>query len=167
VGVDRAKGGGTETETLHFLYGFLRYTQPEVIVEAGTCRGDFTILARHACPSASIYTADIFKHEWIADLDNRAAFFLGDFEKMLQEQLQGIEVDFAFIDSGPPPVLKPPQHEPGVRFRHYSAVLPYMKKGGIVATHDTATDDWRAASTIVHEASIQLNCGRGLSLRQI
>ena len=165
--VEIEAGGGTETETLHFLYGFLRYTQPKVIVEAGTCRGDFTVLARHACPEAEIYTADIFKHKWIDDVRDIAAFFEGDFQKMLQVWLTGIEVDFAFIDSGPPPVLKLPQHEPGVRLRHYEAVLPYMAKGGIIATHDTVTRDWHAASKIVHEASIQLNCGRGLSLRQI
>lgn len=160
-------GGGTETETLHFLYGLIHYMQPKVIVEAGTYQGDFTILARHACPKAAILTADIFKHKWIDDVNNHAAFFLGDFEKMLQEQLQGIEIDFAFIDSGPPPILKPPWHESGVRLRHYNAVLPYMAKGGIITTHDTGTDDWHGVSTIKENAGINLNCGRGLSLRQI
>ncbi len=165
--VDTEKGGGTETETLRFLYGLLHYVQPKVIVEAGTCRGDFTILARHACPKAEIYTADIFKHKWVADLEDRAVFFHGDFEKMLRELLRGREVDFAFIDSGPPPILLPPQHEAGVRIRHYNAVLLYMRTGGIIATHDTGKTDWTGAASIVADASIHLNCGRGLSLRQI
>ncbi|KKM14789.1 hypothetical protein LCGC14_1702630, partial [marine sediment metagenome] len=77
------------------------------------------------------------------------------------------EIDFAFIDSGPPPVLKPPQHEPGVRLRHYNAVMPYMSKGGIIATHDTGKTDWDGATSILFDADIQFNCGRGLSLRQI
>ena len=165
--VNLTEGGGTETETLHFLYGLLKYMQPKVIVEAGTCRGDFTVLARIACPSAEIFTADIFKHKWIADLGNLAMFFLGDFEKMLRELLQGREIDFAFIDSGPPPVLLPPQLEAGVRLRHYDAVKPYMSKGGIIATHDTEKTDWTGALSITADADIRFNYGRGLSLRQI
>ena len=165
--VDLEKGGGTETETLHFLYGLLKYMQPKVIVEAGTCRGDFTVLARHACPEAEIYTADIFKHKWIADLENLAMFFLGDFAKMLQEQLTDREIDFAFIDSGPPPTLLPPQLEVGVRSRHYYAVKPYMRVGGIIAVHDTEKTDWSGAFSIIEDADIRLNRGRGLSLRQI
>ena len=165
--VDKAEGGGTEVETLCFLYGLLKYMQPKVIVEAGTCRGDFIVLVRHACPKAEIYTADIFKHKWIADLENLAMFFLGDFEKMLQELLQGREIDFAFIDSGPPPILKPPQHESGVRLRHYNAVKPYMSEGGVIATHDTKKTDWMGAAEIIADADIQFNCGRGLTLRRI
>ncbi len=165
--VDLEVGGGTEVKTLHFLYGLLHYLQPAVIVEAGTCRGDFTILARHACPEATIYTADIFKHKWIDDLSNIAAFFHGDFEKMLQEYLQGIEIDFAFIDSGPPPHLLPPQFEAGVRQRHYNVVMPYMAKGGVVAVHDTGTTDWKGAQTIIDDADMHFNSGRGLVLKQI
>ncbi len=164
--VDTEEGGGTETETLHFLYGLLHYTQPKVIVEAGTCRGDFTSMAHTACPNAAIYTADIFKHKWIGDLMEYGVFFQGDFEKMLQEWLVGGGIDFAFIDSGPPPILLPPQHEAGVRIRHYNAVKPYMKAGGIIATHDTGKTDWTGAASIVADASIHLDCGRGLSLRQ-
>ena len=163
--VDRAEGGGTEVETLHFLYGLLKYMQPKVIVEAGTYRGDFAVLARSACPSAEIFTADIFKHKWTDDLEKDATFFLGDFEKMLH--VKCVEIDFAFIDSGPPPVLKPPQHEPGVRLRHYNAVMPYMAVGGIIATHDTGKTDWDGATSILFDADIQFNCERGLSLRQI
>ena len=165
--VDAKEGGGTETETLHFLYGLLHYMQPKVIVEAGTCRGDFTIMAHTACPDAGIHTADIFKHKWIDDLEEYGRFFKGDFEKMLQESFRGVEIDFAFIDSGPPPILLPPQHEAGVRIRHYNAVLLYMRTGGIIATHDTGKTDWTGAASIVADASIHLNCGRGLSLRQI
>jgi len=165
--VDRAEGGGTEVETLHFLHGLIHYMQPKVIVEAGTCRGDFVTYARFACPSAEIFTADIFKHKWTDDLERDATFFLGDFEKMLQELLVGREIDFAFIDSGPPPVLKPPQHEPGVRLRHYNAVKPYMSEGGIIATHDTEKTDWTGALSIIADADIRFNYGRGLSLRQI
>ena len=159
-------GGGTESETLHFLYSLLHYMQPKVIVEAGTCRGDFTVLARAACPEADIYTADIFKHEWVSDIKAQAAFFLGDFEKMLEE-LVGLEVDFAFIDSGPPPKLLPPQFEAGVRVRHYNAVMPYMALGGIIATHDTSKTDWEGAPSIIFDSDIHFDSGRGLSLRQI
>ena len=165
--VEVEAGGDTEPETLHFLYSLLHYMQPKVIVEAGTCRGDFTILARNACPSADIYTADIFRHKWVDNINDRAAFFHGDFEKMLKETFVGHEIDFAFIDSGPPPKLPPPQFEAGVRIRHYNAVLPYMRADGIIATHDTAKTDWTGASSIIDDADIQFNCGRGLSLRQI
>ncbi len=167
MGVDLEKGGGTEVETLHFLYGLLQYLQPKVIVEAGTCRGDFTVLARIACPDADIYTADIFKHKWIADLNERAIVFFGDFEKMLRELLGDTDIDFAFIDSGPPPTLEPPQFEAGVRLRHYNAVMPYMSVGGIIATHDTKKTDWNGAHAVINDADIQFNCGRGLVLRQI
>ena len=167
MGVAAEAGDGTEGETLDFLYSLLRYTQPKVIVEAGTCRGNFVAVAHIACPKAAIYTADIFEHEWICDVRGWAVFFAGDFEEMLKAWFTGVEIDFAFIDSGPPPVLEPPQLEPGVRLRHYNAVLPYMKQGGIIATHDTGKTDWTGASTIIEGAGINLNCGRGLSLRQI
>ena len=167
MGVEVEAGDGTERETLDFLYSFLRYTQPKVIVEAGTCQGNFVAVAHMACPKAAIYTADIFKHKWICDVHGWAVFWEGDFEKMLQECLTGGGIDFAFIDSGPSSIRLPPKREPGVRLRHYNAVLPYMKKGGIIAIHDTKKTDWTGASTIIEDAGINLNSGRGLSLRQI
>ena len=167
MGVAAEAGAGTEEETLDFLQSFLRYTQPKVIVEAGTCQGNFVAVAHMACPKAAIYTADIFEHKWICDVRGWAVFFAGDFEEMLKAWFTCPEIDFAFIDSGPPSMRLLPKREPGVRLRHYNAVLPYMKKGGIIATHDTRKTDWTGASTIIEDAGMNLNSGRGLSLRQV
>jgi len=156
------KGLGTDGVTLQFLYDLLCYIQPHVIVEAGTLQGSFVLLAREACPSAEIYTADVHKCKWHRD-DTASFFFLGDFSEMLKEG-EICDIDFAFIDSGPSVGVP---SEDGVRLYHYNAVKPYMRKGGIIATHDTAKTDWDGAVEIIADASIQLNCGRGLSLRQI
>ncbi len=158
-------GHGTDGVTLNFLSELLRYTQPQVIVEAGTFEGSFTLLARAVCPQADIFTADIRKHQWHGDVDAAAFFFLGDFSDMLK--WVDLKPDFAFIDSGPAAGLRPDQHEDRARIRHYEAVMPRMKRGGIVATHDTRATDWQGATEIIADASIQFNCGRGLSLKEI
>ena len=158
-------GHGTDGITLNFLAELLRYTQPKVIVEAGTYQGSFTLLAREVCPDAIIHTADIHEHQWHGDVRAAADFFLGDFEDMIRQWPPTFTtfIDFAFIDSGPAAGVP---SEDGVRLRHYEAVKPYMT-GGIIATHDTAKTDWGGAKEIIADASIQLNCGRGLSLRQV
>jgi len=164
------KGHGTDGATLRFLYDFLQYTQPSLIVEAGTFEGSFVLLAHEACPDATIYTADICMYDQHDGVEDAAIFCWGDFRLMLEENDLS-DIDFAFIDSGPP-INKNGMAEmndsiKSLRATHYNAVLSRMRKGGIVATHDTRKPDWDFAPEIIADAGLQLNCGRGLALRQI
>ncbi len=88
---------------------------------------------------------------------------------------------------GAEPISQTPQNESAIKAMSLLAVVLGMlaggciaglfafryrdveieEKGSIIATHDKAARGWHAESKILNEASIQLNCGRGLSLRQI
>ncbi len=161
---EESESHSVDGPTLDLLYELLRFMQPGIIVEAGTFQGSFALIARAACPDAKIYTADIVPYEQHEGIEN-VTFFWGDSNDMLKRyDIQG--VDFAFIDSGPPAMLDD-QWGTNVREMHYEAAKERMAPGGVIATHDTVSLEWQGAERIVGDASIQLNSGRGLSLRQI
>ena len=157
------KGNGVDAATLDFLHELLLYAQPEVIVEAGTYQGSFALIARAACPDAAIFTADVCKYQQHEGIE-KVEFFWGDFVDMLKEHTIR-EIDFAFIDSGPP-FLVSGEHKDS-RLGHYELVKGLMAPGGIIATHDTGRPNWEGANEIIIDSDIQLNFGRGLSLRQL
>jgi hypothetical protein len=154
----------TEQEALELLASIILYEQPYILVEAGTWRGDF---ARHIedylqLGRSYLYTADTLD----AEKPNILGMYFHhmDFEEMLGDHLMGREVNFAFIDSGPPFAE---QWEDGVRFRHYTAVQPFMAKNGIIAVHDTNSVDWQGAEQIIAEADFRFKGGRGLTIKRV
>jgi len=153
----------TDPETLEFLQALVIYQHPTLIVEAGTYLGHFAILAARGVPDAIVYTADTCPYEWPQFMEPNIRFYLGDFTEMLPVLAPGT-VDFAFIDSGPP--FKD-AWENDVRLRHYEAVKPYMKAGGLIVSHDMNATDWSGAETIRAEAGLRLVGGRGITIRQV
>ena len=154
----------TEIETLAFLGEFLRYMQPELIVEAGTWRGHFASLAAQMCPESEIHTADV-KH-WDDDKPQHPNlhYHICDFEEMLPKLPKS--VDFAFIDSGPVDFENIKEHEHFIRFRHWRACKKYLSRGGYMACHDMINDDWAGADVIKEESGLYLPAGRGLCIWQ-
>jgi len=150
----------TDKETLLVLYHLLNYLRPKVVVEAGTWLGHFSVVASEILPDSKIYTADTFEAGVVGPPNMQ--FYHGDFEAMLQTISEPI--DFAFIDSGPPFVQ---EWEHDVRWRHYSAVKPYMAKGGLIVSHDMNSRDWNYAEEILAESSLYLPGGRGITIKQV
>lgn len=137
----------------------------KLIVEAGTWMGDFAEAAAKACPNAKLLTADPLKVAFLRQ--GNIFFYQGDFSDMLTKHIVGSPriVDFAFIDSGPP--MPTDAFEDGIRIRHFHAVLPYMRPGGIVAVHDMATRDWQGAQEIADMAGLIIHRNQGISLMQV
>jgi predicted O-methyltransferase YrrM len=146
----------TEPETLALLFELIGYIKPAVIVEAGTWRGDFAIVAAWRCPESRVYTADVIQAAPDPGLPN-LTFYHGDFGAMLKTVGP---FDFAFIDSGPD------EHEPGLRWRHWSHALLKVRPGGFVACHDVIHTDWVGGPEIAGTASLVLAGGKGLALWQ-
>ena len=156
----------TDKETLNFLAGLLQYTQPKLIVEAGTWKGHFSVKAAEMLPKCRVFTSDTANHfpDW-EKLPDNLFFFKTDFEEMLSICVgdKFDFIDFAFIDSGPPFVQ---DFEAGIRLRHYEAVKPYMNKGGLIVSHDMNKTDWHGADKIIQEADLRLTGGRGITIWQ-
>lgn len=151
----------TDVETLTFLFCLLEYQCPSLVVEAGTWRGHFSLMAAYLLPSSTVWTADTVDNA--AEGPDNFKFFLGDFEKML-ERLEPKSIGFAFIDSGPP---FEGDWEDTIRWRHYQAVKPYMSPGGLIVSHDMNNCDWQHADDIIAEANIRLKGGRGITIYQV
>ena len=152
---------GTDQETIYFLASLLNFEQPEVVVEAGTYRGHFAIMAATVLPNSRVFTSDPV--DWGLPQMGNLFYFQTDFEEMLSG-LKPRSVDFAFIDSGCPPGQT---LDKSVRWRHYQAVKPYMAKDGIIAVHDMNATDWYNAGKILADSDLYLQAGRGLTLEQL
>ena len=152
----------TDLETLQFLNKFLVYVQPKIVVEAGTWKGHFSVVAAEYLPNSRVYTADIFNHD-LPKIQNLFAY-IGDFEEMLERISEPI--NFAYLDSGPP-FFEGDELESGIRWRHYQAVKPLMAKGGLIVNHDMNSRDWNYAEDILADSSLYLPGGRGITIKQM
>lgn len=153
----------TDHASLRFLFGLLTFIRPRVIVEAGTYRGDFTLVAAKLAEAwaGEVYTADTIHYSELPDMPN-LTYFHGDYGDMLPS-VEG-EIEFAFVDSGPPCL---DEFDYGIRKRHYLATKKALKIGGIIAVHDTnKCSDWSYGEEIVEEAGVILRGGCGLTLWQ-
>ena len=153
----------TDAWTIAFLRALVLYVQPKVIAEAGTYKGYFPLSIAKAAKEwgGTILTYDVVDHGANFDDHPNVVFGLYDFGHI--EQL-GVPIDFAFIDSGPPTILEPREHE--LRLRHYNIAKRMLTPGGIIAVHDTNSTDWTGRDEIVAEASMVFTHGEGLSLWQ-
>ena len=153
----------TDQASLDFLFDLIAFKKPKVIAEAGTFRGDFAISAARLARSwgGTVFTYDIIDYDApIADEPN-LVFGCCDFEYMRDLNLG---LDFAFIDSGPPVITFPQEHE--LRLRHYNVAKDLLNPGGIIAVHDTNSTDWAGRDEIVGESSLRFLHGEGLSIWQ-
>jgi predicted O-methyltransferase YrrM len=153
----------TDLETLRVLGVLVSYQQPNVIVEAGTYKGHFAVMASNVAPQSRIHTADTSDYGWQEFKPPNVTFYLQDFSEMLVGFPKQF-IDFAFIDSGPPFVEEWEDH---VRYRHYQDVMPYMAPGGLIISHDMNSTDWHGADKIIQQASLRLTGGRGITIQQV
>ena len=128
---------------LHWLVQYISWAQPSVVVEAGTFMGHFALVC-----GRSAQLLDIPLHVWTCDVSDfgaaeRATQYgltslvtikTQDFAAMLEEDIGLHSVDLAYIDSGPTDGVTT---EPDLRWRHFNAVMPHMRKGGIILVDDT------------------------------
>jgi predicted O-methyltransferase YrrM len=166
----------SDAYSLLFLGQLIRFIQPQIIVEAGTYRGNFAVIAasilRQEHINGEVYTADPLDHGAVKcieenDLDTYIHFIQDDFEQIAVEFPHVVgKVGFAFIDSGPPFAAGDENFEIAVRWRHYEAVKGWMAPSGIIAVDDTLQTDWFNSSKISAEAGLNLRAGKGLSLWQ-
>ena len=135
----------SEEEFLQWLTVHMIWSKPGVIVEAGTFMGHFALVAAKTAHifgfPAHVWTADVKDFglsERIEsnDLHGCITEFRGDFAAMLDTHLGVRSVDLAYIDSGPTHGV---DVVPEVRWEHLAAVMPYMKRGGLIIVDDTQT----------------------------
>ena len=151
----------TELETLTFLMHLLEYVNPQMIVEAGTYKGHFALIASAICPRSWIWTSDI--HNWGFESQRNITYFQEDFEVMLDKCI--VPPQFAFIDSGPARGVL--VEDKAVRWRHYKAACRVMPKGSLVVVHDMIQCHWDHGEEIKQEASLYLHAGRGMTIKQL
>ena len=153
-------------DTLRVVGKFLEYTQPTIVVEAGTYKGTFAITAATLSQNAHIYTADAIDHNWREllarnNVQERVSFVNADFEQIAVQYPAIVgQVDLALIDSGWPMIT----HESGVRARHFKAAQRWMKPGGSILIDDLRNRDWPGAEEIAAQCCVILPTDRGLGL---
>lgn len=140
--------------------------QPKVVVEAGSYKGTFAIVAAKASPEAQVYTADAIDHNWLFMCEHngvadRVHFVNADFEQIAVRHPEIVgQVDLAFVDSGWPMVA----HEGGVRYRHFQAAQRWVRLGGYILIDDMARRDWPGAEDIAQQCCLVLPTDRGLGI---
>lgn len=154
------------SNTLDTLFPLLYELNPLVIVEAGTYRGTFAIIAARSFPNARILTADIVNHNWghFAERSGLApgaiTFVQADFEQIAVRHPDIVgAVDVALVDSGWPTIAD----EPEMRLRHFRAAQRWVKPGGHVFVDDMR-GDWVGRETIAAECCLILPTDRGLGV---
>lgn len=163
---------GSSVEFLEFATRLLLMTRPYSVVEAGTFEGAFAVLAaltmRFQERPGKVWTADVkdFGAAALAEkngVTDLLHLYLGDFAEMLAKHHSHESVDLALIDSGPTFGV---ETAPDVRWAHFQAVLPYMKRGGLIIVDDTQPGaDWAHVSDI-RARGVTLLGSRGCTLVQ-
>ena len=127
--------------TLDVLASLIIYTQPKVIVEAGTYRGHATFAMAEALylyqRDAHVYTADPADYSVESVLHDMkltpyATFFQGAFEEMLVT-ISG-DIDFAYIDASA-------SNDPELRTRYLDLVLGRLSTGGLIVVDDASSEE--------------------------
>lgn len=160
-----------DERTLHLLHGLVMATPAQIIVEAGTYRGNFACIAGSVAKAngGKVYTADAIDYAWGGmlvdnDLVETVRFVHADFAAIIQVAPQIIgNVDFALVDSGPPCAYGW-DHE--MRFRHYELAKAWVKPGGVVVVDDVNATDWFGVDIIRKEAALVFPLGHGISVWQ-
>jgi predicted O-methyltransferase YrrM len=127
-------------EQVELLCSLIRCQRPEILVEAGTYRGHAAYRIGETLSEldkGTLHTADPYPKGQAALLKGftRVVFHPKDF----LEVLENIPfVDFAYIDASD----HSRQGGADLRWKHFTAVMAKLRRGGIVCVDDTAADDW-------------------------
>lgn len=143
------------SEFLEWLSTYLIWVRPGIVVEAGTFQGHFALVAAktaqlHSIPM-KIWTADVSDFGVAQritefELAEYITALQCDFERMLDEHIGIASVELAYIDSGPTDGV---ETSDDIRWKHLQAVMPYMKRGGLIIVDDThATAKWERKNDI-------------------
>lgn len=128
--------------------------QPKVIVEIGTWRGYSMEVWKKAFEPEILIGLEKTESEIDPELRDKFNFIIGDSQqtetqfKVLGE-LKGRQIDFLFIDG---------DHNYEAVKRDYTLYAPLVRKGGIIAFHDTAlnSNEYRMAGVDVQRFWNQL-----------
>ena len=154
--------------TVDLVAMLVRYTEPRVVVEAGTYRGHLALAVANILRQTShgvIHTADPIDNfsptlAQTTELQPYIRYHHGDFATMLD----GIEgpIDLAYIDASD-------ARDSRLRLTHAERVFDRLRPGGLLVTDDTASEDWQEAGTFRDWAKctgIHLSQHRGLTIIQ-
>lgn len=144
------------------------FTEPEVVVEAGTYQGHFAFATANIMRRigrGKVYTADIVDRgveKKLLDppgqlLAPHIHIHLGDFRELLDTV--PTPIDMGYIDASDP-------NNEHLRYEHASLVYERLRPGGLILVDDTAATDWSDAKFFRWRAGIHLSQHRGLSIIQ-
>ena len=134
IGSNCSRMWGNQRE---FLNGIVRKFKPKKILEIGVAEGGSSIVILNAIQdikNSHLYSIDISNHEKIGccvknifpELLNKWSLFKGNISAKFIEEIGG-GIDMVFIDTS--------HYEPG-EILDFLIILPFLKKGAIVAFHD-------------------------------
>ena len=122
----------TEGEVLDLLYSLVRVQRPEVCVETGTYHGHGTLAIAKALDKnerGHLWTVENYDLYEYAGHDRVTHVYADSvvWSDQLDTNAPEEAVDFAFVDCG----------EPDGRLEVFRNMLKHMRKGGLIAVHDT------------------------------
>lgn len=129
-------GNAVEVEIGELLFGLVRSSKPQVLIETGTNNGYSTLCIIEALRQNGfgyLYTFDTCNFDRIipdtTSYNKYYQFILGDSLKEGKKLLNRINnVDFIFLDSS---------HETQHVINEFKLFYPILKPGGIICFHDT------------------------------
>jgi predicted O-methyltransferase YrrM len=172
ITIAASDGHSADPETLHLLYGLVRYMRPSLVVEAGTYQGHAT-----CAMAGAMRDAEIEGEVWSADIEDYGAakavtengldewvrLCHGDFGEMLSGSLARRKWRLAFVDSGLV-VGKDVTVPSNVRATHAMLAFNGLATRGLMMVDDAA-GEWDGVESL-RGNGIYLPTGRGLILVQ-
>jgi predicted O-methyltransferase YrrM len=156
----------SEGEVSDLIHAFILSTKPEKVVETGTYVG-------HTAKTISeALTRNGTGHLWTVENDpsftqhyrnmemSRTTFVDADSPAWCASNDCPSEIDFAFVDSGHPPV----------RLKDVQALYPKMREGGLLLVHDVEfylPDFYASLRDILGAAQLYLPTLHGLAIWQV
>lgn len=175
--LDRVEHPGYDTtsvdEPTHkWLINLLTFLQPRFVIEAGTYRGHFAIVAgallRNQQKGGRVWSFDPTDYGvqgyLVQNKITNVTLVAGGFEELEKQYayLKGV-VDLAFVDSGPDGPA-PEGFPADMRWQHYCLAKEYVRPKGLVVVDDLF-GDWAHVEEIKAECWI-LEGGRGVGVWQ-
>lgn len=158
----------SDSAAIDLLAMFAWFTEPKIVVEAGTYKGHFAYaisnILRMIGKGGKVYTADpidnISQTLAMPDADPlrpQIHYHHGDFLEMLAD-VPG-PIDLAYIDASS-------TEDPLLRRKHAMAVWKRLAPRGLLFVDDTASKDWEDAKFFRQISSLHLPQHRGLTIWQ-
>lgn len=142
-------GGGMEIDDCRILYIICRVIRPKIVVETGTGHGfssSFIIQALEDNGYGELYSIDLHYRNgisvpigkqpgWVIPeyLKHRFHLFLGESTRIMPKLLRKLgKIDIFIHDS---------RHTYRTMIKEYETVLPYLRKDGLLLSHDVKVND--------------------------